>query len=223
VGFFPSSSSEAAKRTQKTIEIELSRLSRSRRLSSSQETTTIMAVVAKLPKWGNSEAKEILQQDLLSGRIPFDGKEWTPQVVYDLPDRPQFRLYPYKNFVTNLRNLRILIKGQTEYAASDVLALAHDRRIYPVASVDQQGAPRWEGSSAQTWLSTDIDDGKHLAMKPQMLHCTREEYKAFKLTTFRKHILQEVTTRKFLIYMKEKAQKKEERRKKGALSRARAT
>jgi hypothetical protein len=45
-------------------------------------------------------------------------------------------------------------------------------------------------------------------MKPQELHGTWEEYQLFKLTVFRKHILQEITTRKFLTYMAEKNEKK---------------
>jgi hypothetical protein len=85
-----------------------------------------------------------------------------------------------------------------------------------VASFNQLGAPRWEGSSAQTLLHADIDDDKHTRMKPQILHGTREEYEAFELTVFRKHICQEVQTRKFWVYMaKKKKQKENERRNRG--------
>jgi hypothetical protein len=84
--------------------------------------------------------------------------------------------------------------------------------IHPVASFNQLGAPRWDGSSAQTLLNADIDDGKHTRMKPQVLHGTREEYEVFDLTVFRKHIRQEVQTRKFWVYMAEKKKKKIEQR-----------
>jgi hypothetical protein len=70
-----------------------------------------------------------------------------------------------------------------------------------VASFYQLGAPCWEGSSAQTLLNADIDDGTHTRMKQQVLRGTREEYEAFDLTVFRKHIRQEVQTRKFWVYM----------------------
>jgi hypothetical protein len=81
-----------------------------------------------------------------------------------------------------------------------------------VASFNQLGAPRLEGSSVQTWLNADIDDGKHTRMKPQMLRGTREDYMKFELTIFRKHIYQEVQTRKFWVYMAEKKKKKNEER-----------
>jgi c-di-AMP phosphodiesterase-like protein len=125
-----------------------------------------------------------------------------------LPDRPQFRLFEYENFVTNLRNLRKSIKALDEHSASDFRALTHDRVIHPVAAFNQKGEAVWDGSSAQTWLNTDIDDGKHTTMEPKVLHRTREDYQVFKLTVFRKHIRQEVQTRKFWVYMADKKEKK---------------
>jgi hypothetical protein len=50
-------------------------------------------------------------------------------------------------------------------------------------------------------------------MKPQVLHRTRQEYEAFDLTVFRKHIRQEIQTRKFWVYINKKKAKKIERRK----------
>ena len=152
--------------------------------------------------WGTSEAKELLEKDLRSGRIPLErSKEWTIKRVYDLPDRPQFRLFEYKRFVGNLRNLRNRIKELSQDATVAALALAHDRLIHPVAALNHQqgGATRWEGSVAQKWLNEDIDQGKHETMKPQQLWATREEHKQFDKGVFAKHIYQEVRTRKFLV------------------------
>ena len=165
----------------------------------------------KPPAWGTSEAKELLEKDLRSGRIPLDkSKEWTSKRVYDLPDRPQFRLFEYKRFVGNLRNLRNRIKELSQEATAAALALAHDRLIHPVAALNHQqgGAPRWEDSLAQKWLNEDIDEGKHETMQPQQLRATREEYKKFDKGVFAKHIYQEVRTRKFLVYLKEKEEKR---------------
>jgi hypothetical protein len=170
------------------------------------------------PKWIDSKGKQLLLQDLLSGRISLKSpREWTAKrdynlAVYNLADRPQFRLYPYNNFVTNFRNLRKKVLQETVSSATDSHALAHDRSIHPVAPFNQLGEPRWEGSSAQKLLSADIDDAKHTRMKPQILHGTREEYGVFDLTVFRKHIRQEVQTRKLLAYHAEKKRKKDERR-----------
>jgi hypothetical protein len=165
----------------------------------------------KPPTWGSSEAKDLLEKDLRSGRIPLDSsKEWTPRRVYNMPDRPQFRLFEYKRFVGNLRNLRTRIKELSQDATVAALALAHDRLIHPVAALNHQqgGAYRWDGSSAQKWLNADIDEGKHETMQPKKLWATREEYKQFDKGVFAKHIYQEVRTRKFLVYLKDKEEKK---------------
>ena len=47
-----------------------------------------------------------------------------------------------------------------------------------------------------------MDQGLHLMMKPKELHQTRPEYKEFELEKFRKHIHQEVYTRKAAIQYK---------------------
>jgi hypothetical protein len=142
-------------------------------------TTTTVNVP---PKWSGSKGKQLLLQDLVSGRISLNSPTgWTAKrdynlAVYNLADRPHFRLYPYDNFVTNFRNSRKKVLQQNVSSATDSFALAHDRIIHPVAPFNQLGAPRWEGSSAQKLLSADIDDAKHTRMKPQILHGTREEY-----------------------------------------------
>ena len=41
----------------------------------------------------------------------------------------------------------------------------------------------------------DLDEGAHLLLKPSDLYETREEYQAFKLKVFRKHLYQEQDTR----------------------------
>jgi hypothetical protein len=168
------------------------------------------------PKWANSEAKELLEKDLRIGRIPVEGSEWTPKRVYNLPDHPQFRLFEYNKFVTNLRNLRNRIKVLKQAGSAASLALVHDQGIYRVAAINNQqgGANHWEGSLAQEWLNVDMDEGKHEMMQPKQLRATREACKKFEKGVFAKHIYQEVRTHKFLVYLKEKDKKKKEKEKK---------
>jgi hypothetical protein len=149
----------------------------SQRRDDEQTTTMTTGGVNAAPKWIDSRGKQLLLQDLLSGRISLiSPREWTAKRDCNLADRPQFRLYPYNNFVTNFRNLRKKILQETVSSATDSHALAHDRSIHPVAPFNQLGEPRWEGSLAQKLLSADIDDAKHTRMKPHILHGTREEY-----------------------------------------------
>jgi hypothetical protein len=104
-----------------------------------------------------------------------------------LGGRPQFRLFEYNKFVSNLRYLRNYIRVKTQAGAASALALMHDRGIHGgihrVAATNNQqgGAPRWDGSLARELLKQDMDEGKHERMQPQVLHATtyriREVYK----------------------------------------------
>ncbi|KAK1733720.1 hypothetical protein QTG54_015575 [Skeletonema marinoi] len=49
----------------------------------------------------------------------------------------------------------------------------------------------WDTHPAKLLLRGDVKAGKHLDMKPALLHQTRSEYKAFSLKTFRAHVYQE--------------------------------
>jgi hypothetical protein len=183
-----------------------------------QRITTTTTTMANNTQWADSEARELLEKDLKSGRIPLEkSKAWPLLRVYNLPERPQFRLFEHKQFIANLRCLRNHIKVKRQAGAVDALALAHDRSIhggiYRAAATNYQqgGAPRWDGSLAQQSLNQDMDEGKHMTMKPKELRATRDEYLVFDKGVFAKHILQEVTTRKFLVYMKAKAEKMKKR------------
>jgi hypothetical protein len=145
--------------------------------------------------WKDSEAKRLLIQDLMSGEIPLDPKEMEPAQVY--LQRPEFAsLFAYERFRDRLRDLRAQIRASNHCARSDSAALAHDRRIYPKKTYNHRGEPRWEGSEAERLLKLDIDKGKNKSLKPIDLHQSRNEYKMYPLTVFRKHIDQEERRRK---------------------------
>jgi hypothetical protein len=54
------------------------------------------------------------------------------------------------------------------------------------------------------WLNRDIDDGLHHQMAPRVLHQSRVEYGEYALETFRGHIYQEETKRKYYNYFEDK-------------------
>lgn len=136
-------------------------------------------------KWQNSDAKKLLHQDILDGRVV---DTMTPKKVLGM--RPEYVPYA-KNFGTNLRNLQKAIRDNQARADSDSAALAHDRRIFPPSANTFQGYPRWDGSGAQRLLREDIGAGLTSNCEPKTLHQTRPEYQAFPLTVFRDHIYQE--------------------------------
>lgn len=147
--------------------------------------------------WRSSVARQLMEQDILSGAIPLTNAEMSPRAVHSL--RPEFAQLPYDSFSRRLKALRALCKAKMDRGISDAAAYHSDRTRF-----DQQptfaalGLPRWENSDAQTLLKHDITHGLHLRMTPKQLHESRPEYQVFSLTTFRGHIYQEVKRRKFI-------------------------
>jgi hypothetical protein len=139
--------------------------------------------------------------------IPLDVDDMGPQVVYE--QRPEFTQFPYKNFRTNLNNLRKDIIEKMAIAVSESAALANDRRIHPKKVLNPRGEPRWEGSETIRLLRLDMDAGKHHTMKPLELRQTRQQYRNYPKGVFRGHIEQEERARKYIVYLKNK-QKKDE-------------
>jgi hypothetical protein len=73
----------------------------------------------------------------------------------------------------------------------DSQALAHDWSFHPIQRNDLPNFsyPRWGGSKAERLLKLNVNKEKHSRLQPQEL---REQYRAFPLVVFRKHIHQEV-------------------------------
>ena len=162
----------------------------------------------KAAKWKNSVAKKHLRADILSGAVPPGMKA---KEVYAM--RPQYKQYPYKNFRSNLLSLRKLIAKDKERMRADCEAYGHDRALLAQLRADDppENIP-WHRSEAKKLLEKDIDDGKHLQMKPSEMYDTREEYQAFSLKVFRNHIYQEVDSQAKREYKRRFSKKKMRKR-----------
>jgi hypothetical protein len=158
------------------------------------------------PTWQNSEAKKLLEKDLISGTIPLYSGEMEPKVVY--AQRPEFAGFKYKHFPNRLRALRRQIIEKKDLSMSDSAALPHDRRIHPKATHNHRGEPRWEGSEAERLLKLDIEEDKHKGMEPKDFYLSRTEYQDYPLGVFRKHIDQEERCRKFISQRRARKNKK---------------
>jgi hypothetical protein len=141
--------------------------------------------------WKDSEGKRLLREDIISGVVP---ASMAANDVYDM--RPEYKKWTYRNFQTNLRNLRKALATSYARMLSDCDAYGHDRSLLTTlqAGKNPNDIP-WHKSEAKNLLKKDINDGRHKEMKPEVLHGTREEYQAFPLKTFRNHIYQEVDSR----------------------------
>ena len=95
------------------------------------------------PTWKNSKAKNLLEEDLISGAIPLDSDDMKLMDVYH--QRPEFSHFVYAHFRDRLRDLRRQIKDKNDRATSDSAALAHGQQIYPKATHNHRGEPPWEG------------------------------------------------------------------------------
>jgi hypothetical protein len=80
----------------------------------------------KQPRWIKSKAKGLLEEDLMSGRIPLDDTDMTAEEVY--MQRTEFSEFKFDQFEKNLDSLRTAHLGKIDCANSDSAALAHDRR-----------------------------------------------------------------------------------------------
>ena len=158
-------------------------------------------------------AKEKLTKDITEGRLL---DTVPPLTVW--PSEPEYKKVPLENFKQNLAALRERLGNFRISADLDDAALRNDRQHHPL---EPEG--RWPGSEAERLLKNDIDDGKHLTMNPSELYNDpdREPYRLFSPTQFRKHIHQEVRSRKDSLYWtalkeKGKAEKEEKKAKKEA-------
>lgn len=159
----------------------------------------------KNPNWHTSEAKKLLENDLISGKIPLhngnDGME--PKDVY--LQRPEFAEFSYEYFRDRLRAIRNQISEKKSLASTDSIALSNDQRIHPRSTHNSRGEPRWEGSIAEQLLKSDVSKGRHTTMRPQDLYQSRPEYyNNYPLSVLRKHIDQEVRRQKTRTMREEK-------------------
>jgi len=164
--------------------------------------------------WQHSEAKQILKKDIVEGRVT---DEMDPEEVFEMHGG-LYHEYEFKNFKTNLGDLKEALKKQFGKAVSDHLALwndiTHRPRNGPTDST--RPCPRWEGSEAERLLKLDMEEGLHEQMRPSDLFFSRPEYAPWPLEVFRDHIYQgsrsELETPYWMAKRAEKEAKRAKRR-----------
>ena len=150
-----------------------------------------------------SKAKKILKEMLLDERIPLDSDQMDPKTAFS--QHPDFATVKYETFRDGLRCLHNKIIDDKKRAASDSEGLADFRRLFPAKEYDHRGLPRWEGSEAERLLKLDMESEDKRKMKPMDLYNSRPDYHTFyPLDIFRKHIYQEIDSRKFKQYLRDK-------------------
>jgi hypothetical protein len=171
------------------------------RLSSLKKQSLKPPQKPKRISWAKSKARSLLWRDLRKGYTPMDME---PEQVF--LTRPEFAEYDdnFDRFKSRLVSLRKQCVEFEDRAAIDAEAFAHDRALHPFPLLNFRGEPQWPDSVAEMLLNGDIDDGLNAQMPPRVLHQSRVEYQEYSLSTFRDHIYQEVTKRKYYAYLIDK-------------------
>lgn len=162
--------------------------------------------------WEFSEAKKLLERDIVNGLVGSVATGLAPKEVYVM--RPEYADYEYPKFVRWLYSLRVKYEELLNLAAEDGEALAHDLQLG--LRINSKPYPRWPGSDAERLLNQDIKAGKHLEMKPRELLASRPEYAPWVPfpKIFRDHIHQELRAQLERPYwLAHRKEKQEEKRK----------
>jgi len=126
-------------------------------------------VKKKKKDYAHSTAKYLLEQDLVTGKIPLDAKKMSSKDAY--ASRPEFAMHQGERLFPNrLSRSRKAARENKNTSALESAALANDRKIYPKKTTDQRGRPLWEGSAAQKKLIKDVKKGRHLTQTPSQLY-----------------------------------------------------
>ena len=157
-------------------------------------------------------AKAKLTVEINEGRLSDD---LSAAVVHE--SDPIYKAVPRRNFVNNLGELRKRLNKYKTAAEIDAAGVQNDQLLFPI-----ENQRRWAGSDAEKFLKLDIDEELYKEMKPAVLYLSRIEYTEFSLDQFRKHINQELRSRRETLYwVALKEQKKAEKEEKKAKREAR--
>ena len=109
--------------------------------------------------WLNSKAKKLLKADIISGMIL---ATTGPKAVYAM--RAEYNKWPYDNFRSNLRSLRLVIISHKKRMQDDCAFYGHDCALHERRHPCQDRAVPWHKSQAKIFLLEDIASGKHTQM-----------------------------------------------------------
>ena len=160
--------------------------------------------------WKKSKAKQLLEIDIIEGRVPREAKceVWTSTMplkdIYD--SRPEFSEYYYCRFSSRLSALRKTVASKTNRSAMDQEAFENYKQNHPVITgFSRLGFIEWQGSNSQRLFLQDMANGLHKTQSRAELYGSRQEhYNEFTLDVFRDKVKQEIRTAKYLHTMKVK-------------------
>jgi hypothetical protein len=160
-------------------------------------------------KWRNSKEKENLRDDIINGVVT---AEMRPSAVYNMRNGT-YHKFPYVNFQTNLRNLRIAIAKLKVAKMEDEIALDDTARRWQERPAHGPGNyPIWHESVAKALLIGDIASGAIEGLQPAQVRQRRPEYQIYPLKVFRDFLHKEKTKPVIKAYWEHHRQLKKEKK-----------
>lgn len=148
------------------------------------------------PKWAGSAARAFLLNLLKDPTT--NATNMTPMELFK-SHKVFFLNFEYRNFYTNLRNMKGNLEEEIRHVKFDEDAFKHEQKLFPRNQFTNRGEPFWPGHAADSKLSVDVKNGKANSMKPAKLQQTDEAYQAFSAKPFRKRIYQEKRKQRELV------------------------
>jgi len=139
-------------------------------------------------KFEQSASKALIRADILRRKITEDTD---PVIVYN--SNVEHQKWKYDNWKACLNRLIASVNRDRDRMLQDVIAYGHDLAI---VKVERPLIEVWHRSAAYQLLKKDVDDELYKILTPKQMWLKRPEYQAFALDVFRKHIYQEVDSRK---------------------------
>jgi hypothetical protein len=112
-------------------------------------TTTTKASLVE--PWKTSQAKHLLQEDILSGKVTIGMKA---EEIYEM--RVEYKNYKLRSFKINLKNLQasiLKLYEAAETASQGYENYLRDCKANPTPS-SSRGYPKWDGSEAARFRQT---------------------------------------------------------------------
>ena len=145
-------------------------------------------------RWFDSEAYQLLYNDLLSGEASSD---LSADDIYVM--RPEYAAYDHQKFPGRLEAMRNIVGALNERAKEDQDAFDNFVLNHEVSTRSRTGHIHWPGSEAQKISRDDIKKGKFAgAGAYRRMYNQREEYNQhFDFDIFCDRIRQEIKTGKY--------------------------
>jgi len=153
--------------------------------------------------WSESDARSLLLQDLIDGKVPLEPKSMSLQEIWSM-HTVEYSLYDYEKFSGRVSSLRGIVKLLKRRKEQDQIAFNKfiDKHKKP-STHSSKGYIQWQGSDAQKQAIQDIKNGLLESMGYKKLYMDRDVYiEQFPFEDWSDKMRQEISKSKFIHSLK---------------------